>query len=127
MGFIEADWKRTLERLDAMLAKTLEDTRRFADMVAAKQGWTVNPDAEFTATLLEGLTIELEPLRLLPLSLPGHRGQPGSGRRDVLCPCRYARDGRSRARPLLLRPLPPARFRGRGFGSPGHPGSPELG
>lgn len=70
--------------------KTLDDTRRFADMVAAKQGWTVNPDGEFTDTLLEGLTTNWNRYGyyLCPC-----RDTEGSREADapVLCPCRYAR------------------------------------
>ena len=70
--------------------KTLEDTGRFADMVAEKQGWTVNPDTEFTKTLLEGLTTNWNRYGyyLCPC-----RDTEGSRETDaaVLCPCRYAR------------------------------------
>lgn len=70
--------------------KTLEDTRRFAEMVAAKQGWTLNPDTEFTQTLLEGLTTNWNRYGyyLCPC-----RDTEGSREADaaVLCPCRYAK------------------------------------
>jgi ferredoxin-thioredoxin reductase catalytic subunit len=70
--------------------KTPEDTRRFADMVAAKQGWTVNPDAEFTGTLVDGLTTNWNRYGyyLCPC-----RDTEGSREADasVLCPCHYAR------------------------------------
>lgn len=70
--------------------KTIPDTRLFADMVARKQGWVVNPDAEFAATLLEGLTTNWNRYGyyLCPC-----RDTEGSREADsaVLCPCRYAR------------------------------------
>jgi ferredoxin-thioredoxin reductase catalytic subunit len=39
-----------------MADKTAEQTLTFAAMVAKKQRWVVNPDADFTASLIEGLT-----------------------------------------------------------------------
>ncbi|HSV56141.1 MAG TPA: ferredoxin-thioredoxin reductase catalytic domain-containing protein [Magnetospirillaceae bacterium] len=71
--------------------KTLEDTRRFAAMVAAKQKWALNPDIEFRDTLLEGLTVNWNRYGyyLCPC-----RDSEGSREADfaVLCPCRYARE-----------------------------------
>ena len=40
-----------------MAEKSLEQTERFASMVAAKQGWVLNPDSGFTRSLEEGLTV----------------------------------------------------------------------
>ena len=40
-----------------MAQKSIQDTARFAAMVAKKQGWTLNPDTEFTDSLVEGLTV----------------------------------------------------------------------
>lgn len=40
-----------------MAEKTREQTKLFASMVARKQGWEVNPDADFTSMLLDGLTV----------------------------------------------------------------------
>jgi ferredoxin-thioredoxin reductase catalytic subunit len=39
-----------------MTEKTIEDTSTFARMVAKKQDWVLNPESEFTAGLVEGLT-----------------------------------------------------------------------
>jgi ferredoxin-thioredoxin reductase catalytic subunit len=39
-----------------MADKTTEQTSTFAAMVAKKQSWVVNPDADFTSSLIEGLT-----------------------------------------------------------------------
>ncbi len=36
--------------------KTIEQTRIFTEMVAKKQGWTLNPDKDFYESLVEGLT-----------------------------------------------------------------------
>ena len=77
----------------------------FASMVAKKQGWALNPDAEFTKDLVEGLHDQLEPLRLLPLPLP-RLGRLARGRCQGHLPLRSGVEGRRGARPLLLRPLP---------------------
>lgn len=73
-----------------MSTKTAEDTARFASMVAAKQGWTLNPDAEFTSTLLDGLTVNWNRYGyyLCPC-----RDSDGSREADaaVICPCSYAK------------------------------------
>ena len=70
--------------------KSLADTRRFASMVAEKQGWKVNPDESFTESLLEGLTTNWNRYGyyLCPC-----RDTEGSREADasVLCPCRYSR------------------------------------
>jgi ferredoxin-thioredoxin reductase catalytic chain len=70
--------------------KTLNETRQFATMVASKQGWVVNPDKDFTDTLLSGLTTNWNRYGyyLCPC-----RDTEGNREADaaVLCPCRYAR------------------------------------
>jgi ferredoxin-thioredoxin reductase catalytic chain len=74
-----------------MAQKTLEDTRNFAGMVVAKQGWELNPDTEFTESLLEGLTINWNRYGyyLCPC-----RDTEGSREADsaLLCPCTFAKD-----------------------------------
>jgi ferredoxin-thioredoxin reductase catalytic subunit len=40
-----------------MNSRTEEQTATFAAMVAAKQGWVLNPDSEFTQSLVAGLTV----------------------------------------------------------------------
>lgn len=66
--------------------KNLEQTERFASMVAAKQGWVLNPDAEFTRSLEEGLTLNWNRYGyyLCPC-----RDTLGSREADasVICPC----------------------------------------
>ena len=37
--------------------KKIEETRKFVEMVAKKNGWKLNPDTEFIDSLIEGLTI----------------------------------------------------------------------
>lgn len=72
-----------------MSEKTTADTRRFAEMVAAKQGWALNPDAEFTATLIEGLTTNWNRYGyyLCPC-----RDSDGSREADaeLICPCKVS-------------------------------------
>lgn len=73
-----------------MPEKTLENTRLFANMVASKQGWTVNPDRDFTESPLEGLTVNYNRYGyyLCPC-----RDSEGDRLLDaaVICPCTYAR------------------------------------
>lgn len=74
-----------------MADKTEADTRRFAEMVAAKQGWELNPDEEFTASLVAGLTTNWNRYGyyLCPC-----RDSDGSREADadVVCPCRFSWD-----------------------------------
>jgi len=69
-----------------MAQKTIEQTARFADMVAKKQGWALNPDADFTQSLVEGLTTNWNRYGyyLCPC-----RDSEGSREADdaVICPC----------------------------------------
>jgi len=69
-----------------MADKTVEQTSTFARMVAHKQGWTLNPDAEFTRSLVEGLTTNWNRYGyyLCPC-----RDTEGSRAADaaVICPC----------------------------------------
>jgi len=73
-----------------MSEKSLEDTRRFATMVAAKQGWELNPDQEFTQSLLEGLTVNWNRYGYF---LCPCRDSDGSREADanLVCPCVYSR------------------------------------
>ncbi|HAW85777.1 MAG: ferredoxin:thioredoxin reductase [Spirochaetes bacterium GWD1_61_31] len=73
-----------------MAEKTLEQTIRFAAMVAAKQGWVVNPEQDFIETVLAGLVTNYNRhgYYLCPC-----RDSEGSRQLDatVICPCGYAR------------------------------------
>ena len=66
--------------------KSPEQTMTFASMVAAKQGWTLNPDTEFTTDLVLGLTTNWNRYGyyLCPC-----RDTEGSREADakVICPC----------------------------------------
>ncbi len=74
-----------------MADKSIDDTRRFATMVAAKQGWELNPDTDFTDSLIEGLTVNWNRYGYF---LCPCRDSDGSREADasVICPCAYARD-----------------------------------
>ena len=70
--------------------KTIQDTRCFATMVAAHQGWKLIADREFLDTLIAGLTTNhgRYGYYLCPC-----RDTLGSREADsgVICPCEYAR------------------------------------
>ena len=68
--------------------KTLEDTKKFVEMVTNKQGWFLHPDPKFLQMLIEGLTTNYNthgyygcPCRLLD----GNREKD----KDIICPCDY--------------------------------------
>jgi ferredoxin-thioredoxin reductase catalytic subunit len=73
-----------------MNSRTEEQTATFAAMVAAKQGWVLNPDSEFTQSLVAGLTVNWNRYGyyLCPC-----RDTEGSREADasVLCPCSPSR------------------------------------
>lgn len=73
-----------------MKEKTLSDTQLFANMVATKQGWKVNPDTEFVQILAEGLTTNYNRYGYF---LCPCRDSDGSREtdKDMICPCAYAR------------------------------------
>jgi len=70
--------------------KTIEDTRRFVEMVARHQGWKLNRDGGFLEILIEGLTVNFNRYGyyLCPC-----RDTAGDRERDkdVICPCIYCR------------------------------------
>jgi ferredoxin-thioredoxin reductase catalytic subunit len=69
--------------------KSIDQTKTFAEMVAHKQGWVLNPDQEFTQNLIEGLTTNWNRYGyyLCPC-----RDSEGSREADkkVICPCVYS-------------------------------------
>ena len=72
-----------------MSERSAEDTTRFAQLVANKQGWKVNFEDELTADILSGLQANHQRYGyfLCPC-------RDGSGNReedrDIICPCVYA-------------------------------------
>jgi ferredoxin-thioredoxin reductase catalytic chain len=69
-----------------MPPKNLEQALVFASMVAKKQGWVLNPDAEFTKDLAQGLTTNWNRYGYF---LCPCRDTEGSREADakVICPC----------------------------------------
>ena len=73
-----------------MAPKSFEQSMTFATMVAKKQGWVLNPDAEFTKDLVEGLNTNWNRYGYF---LCPCRDSDGSREADakVICPCAPAR------------------------------------
>ncbi len=70
--------------------KNIEDTRKFVEMVAKKNGWKLNPDAEFVDSLIEGLTINYN--RYGYFSCPCRDADGIKEKdKDIICPCDYCR------------------------------------
>lgn len=74
-----------------MAEKDLAATSRFAQMVAAKQGWVLNPDAEFTQSLIEGLCVNWNRYGYFLCPCRDTEGSREADR-QLICPCSYARD-----------------------------------
>lgn len=74
----------------AIREKTTEDTSLFAEMVARKQDWAANPDAEFRSILIEGLTTNWNRYGYF---LCPCRDSEGSREADapLICPCAHSR------------------------------------
>lgn len=73
-----------------MTDKSIEETRHFATMVADKQGWTLNPDSDFTESLIDGLTVNWNRYGYYLCPCRDTEGSREADS-DVLCPCRYSR------------------------------------
>jgi ferredoxin-thioredoxin reductase catalytic chain len=70
-----------------MMDKTVEQVATFARMVAAKQGWVLNPDEGFLASLVDGLRVNWNRYGYF---LCPCRDTEGSRVADaaVICPCK---------------------------------------
>jgi ferredoxin-thioredoxin reductase catalytic subunit len=70
--------------------KTLDQTKKFMEMVAKKQGWHLNRDQEFTDILVEGLT---KNFNRYGYYLCPCRDSDGSfdKDKDIVCPCDFAK------------------------------------
>lgn len=75
---------------DGKPEKTLDQTRTFTVMVAAKQGWVTNPDAEFYESLVEGLTVNYNRMSYYLCPCRDSDGSRESDR-DSICPCTWSR------------------------------------
>jgi ferredoxin-thioredoxin reductase catalytic chain len=100
IGFDEEEWYErigvgdakagTKEGAGVPAAKSPDEARRFAAMVANHQGWRLHRDKEFLENLIEGLQINKERYGyyLCPCRL-------GDGEKeldkDIICPCEYAK------------------------------------
>ncbi len=66
------------------------DSRTFAERVAGKQGWELNPDPGFLDTLLSGLARNRERYGYYLCPCRESEGSREADR-DVICPCDYAK------------------------------------
>jgi ferredoxin-thioredoxin reductase catalytic subunit len=73
-----------------MAEKSLEQTKHFTAMVAAKQGWVLSADAELYLDLVAGLTTNYNRYGYYLCPCRDSEGSRDLDR-DVLCPCEYAR------------------------------------
>ena len=69
-----------------MAEKTGEQTGGFAAMVAKKQGWKVNPEADFTSMLVEGLTVNWNRYGYYLCPCRDSEGSREADA-DLVCPC----------------------------------------
>jgi len=72
-----------------MPEKTIADTAKFASMVAAKQGWIVNPDSDFTTSIEEGLTSNWNSMGYYLCPCRDSDGTREADK-DLICPCKYS-------------------------------------
>lgn len=72
------------------MEKKLEDTQKFAEMVANHQGWALNPDQEFLRSILEGLTANWNRYGYYQCPCRDSWGAREKDK-DIICPCAYSR------------------------------------
>jgi ferredoxin-thioredoxin reductase catalytic subunit len=109
-----------------MKPKSLEDARLFASMVATKQGWVLNPDADFREIIVQGLCDNFN--RYGYFFCPC-RDSDGSREvdKDSICPCVWTKAdlpeyghcycGLYLSRGFAAAGLPPASIPDRRYGS----------
>ncbi len=68
--------------------KTEADAEKFVTMVAEKQGWVLNPDKEFLAIIIEGLTTNFNRYGYFACPCRDHDGEREKDK-DLICPCDY--------------------------------------
>lgn len=72
-----------------MAERSVEQTRRFIERAAERNGWVANPDTTFTETIAEGLTTNAN--RFGYYLCPCRDGDGDrKADRDIVCPCVYA-------------------------------------
>jgi ferredoxin-thioredoxin reductase catalytic subunit len=69
-----------------MPQKTPEQSRVFTEMVANKQGWVLNADADFTGSLVEGLNTNWNRYGYYLCPCRDTEGSREADK-DVICPC----------------------------------------
>lgn len=72
-----------------MADKTQDQARIFADMVAKKQAWVVNPDLSFTDILTEGLATNWNRYGYFLCPCRDSEGARELDA-DLICPCKYS-------------------------------------
>jgi ferredoxin-thioredoxin reductase catalytic chain len=70
--------------------KSKEDVELFSRMVASKQGWVLNPDAEFYGMLVDGLWVNHNRYGYFMCPCRDSEGSRELDA-DLVCPCAYAR------------------------------------
>ena len=73
-----------------MAEKDPGQTRTFTEMVAAKQGWTLNPDREFYESLVAGLMANWNRYGYFLCPCRDSEGTR-EGDAKAICPCAWAR------------------------------------
>lgn len=73
-----------------MTPKTREQTELFTRMVAAKQGWELNPDGEFRDSLVEGLTANYNRYGYFLCPCRDTEGSREADR-EAICPCIWSK------------------------------------
>ena len=73
-----------------MTKKTIEETRRFTEMVARKQDWVLTRDQSFYDDLVDGLTTNWNRYGYYLCPCRDTEGSRETDA-DVLCPCVYAK------------------------------------
>lgn len=73
-----------------MSTKTPEQTRVFTQMVASKQGWVLNPDQSFYATLVDGLSANFNRYGYFLCPCRDTEGSREADR-EAICPCVWSR------------------------------------
>lgn len=73
-----------------MADKTIEDTKKFTEMVAKKQGWALTKDASFYEDLVSGLKTNWNRYGYFLCPCRDSEGSREADA-DVVCPCVYAK------------------------------------
>ena len=71
-----------------MTNKTIEDTKKFVEMVAKKQGWKINQDKELVQDLYTGLTTNYNRYGYFACPCRDADGNKEADK-DIMCPCDY--------------------------------------